>query len=78
MAEVQRWRACTGTVVRSVFHRTIGRGVCRVRHRLGSLSQRSTPFKIDRLARMEVTNERFVLREDFNPYRYLHNAWGIN
>ncbi|CAG1014433.1 hypothetical protein ANRL4_05211 [Anaerolineae bacterium] len=35
-------------------------------------------FKIDRLARVEVTSERFTPREDFDPYRYLHNAWGIN
>lgn len=35
-------------------------------------------FKIDRLARVEVTGERFTPSADFDPYRYLHNAWGIN
>lgn len=35
-------------------------------------------FKIDRLARVELTTERFTPRADFDPYRYLHTAWGVN
>jgi predicted DNA-binding transcriptional regulator YafY len=35
-------------------------------------------FKIDRLARVELTGEHFTPRADFNPYHYLHNAWGVN
>ena len=25
-----------------------------------------------------MTDEQFAPREDFHPYRYLHNAWGVN
>jgi len=35
-------------------------------------------FKVERLQRVEVTDERFETPKDFDPYRYLHNAWGIN
>lgn len=35
-------------------------------------------FKIDRLSRVELTDEHFEPREDFDPYLYLHNAWGVN
>ncbi len=35
-------------------------------------------FKIDRLARVEPTEEPFTVPADFDPYTYLHNAWGIN
>ncbi len=35
-------------------------------------------FKIDRLARVELTEDRFTPRDDFDPYHYLRNAWGIN
>jgi proteasome accessory factor B len=35
-------------------------------------------FKIDRLARVELTTEHFEPRADFDPYQYLHNAWGVN
>ncbi len=35
-------------------------------------------FKVERLERVELTNERFEVQPDFDPYRYLHNAWGIN
>ncbi len=42
------------------------------------LRQDLRTFKIDRLQRVEVTEERFEVPPDFDPYRYLHNAWGIN
>ncbi len=35
-------------------------------------------FKIDRLARVELTDEQFTVPTDFDPYTYLHNAWGVN
>ncbi|HLB45688.1 MAG TPA: transcriptional regulator [Anaerolineales bacterium] len=35
-------------------------------------------FKIDRLARVEPTEEPFAAPADFDPYKYLHNAWGVN
>lgn len=35
-------------------------------------------FKVERLERVELTSERFEVPPDFDPYRYLHNAWGIN
>jgi len=35
-------------------------------------------FKIDRLARVELTEEPFAVPADFDPYTYLHNAWGVN
>lgn len=35
-------------------------------------------FHLARLERVELTGERFTPREDFDPYQYLHNAWGIN
>ncbi len=35
-------------------------------------------FKIDRLARVEPTEEPFTMPTDFDPYTYLHNAWGVN
>ncbi|MDW8325584.1 MAG: transcriptional regulator [Anaerolineales bacterium] len=35
-------------------------------------------FKIDRLARVLPTEESFTVPPDFDPYKYLHNAWGIN
>jgi proteasome accessory factor B len=35
-------------------------------------------FKIDRLARVEPTEESFAVPADFDPYQYLHNAWGVN
>ena len=35
-------------------------------------------FKIDRLARVEPTEEPFTVPADFDPYTYLHNAWGVN
>lgn len=35
-------------------------------------------FKVERLERVELTAERFEVPSDFDPYHYLHNAWGIN
>jgi proteasome accessory factor B len=35
-------------------------------------------FKIDRLARVTPTEEPFTVPADFDPYQYLHNAWGVN
>lgn len=35
-------------------------------------------FKIDRLMRVVPTNEPFDVPADFDPYHYLHNAWGVN
>jgi proteasome accessory factor B len=35
-------------------------------------------FKIDRLARVEPTEEPFTVPADFDHYKYLHNAWGVN
>jgi proteasome accessory factor B len=35
-------------------------------------------FKIDRLARVLPTDESFTVPPDFDPYKYLHNAWGVN
>jgi proteasome accessory factor B len=34
-------------------------------------------FKIERMRRVELTDERFEWWTDFDPYRYLENAWGI-
>ena len=42
------------------------------------LRQDIRTFKVERLARVEVTNERFEMPDDFDPYQYLNNAWGIN
>lgn len=35
-------------------------------------------FRIERLERVELTDEHYVPREDFDPYQYLHGAWGVN
>jgi len=35
-------------------------------------------FKIDRLARVVPTDQPFTVPADFDPYQYLHNAWGVN
>ena len=42
------------------------------------LRQNIRTFKVERLQCVEVTDERFEVPKDFDPYRYLHNAWGIN
>ena len=42
------------------------------------LRQDIRTFKVERLERVEVTEERFEVRADFDPYRCLHSAWGIN
>jgi predicted DNA-binding transcriptional regulator YafY len=42
------------------------------------LRQAIRTFKVERLQRVEVTEERFEVPSDFDPYNYLHNAWGIN
>jgi proteasome accessory factor B len=42
------------------------------------LRQDIRTFKIDRLARVEPTEETFAVPADFDPYQYLHNAWGVN
>ncbi len=35
-------------------------------------------FKVERLERVELMDEHFEEPADFDPYRYLHDAWGIN
>ena len=42
------------------------------------LRQDIRTFKVERLQRVEVTDDHFQVPKDFDPYRYLHNAWGIN
>jgi predicted DNA-binding transcriptional regulator YafY len=42
------------------------------------LRQAIRTFKVERLQRVEVTDERFEVPAGFDPYQYLHNAWGIN
>jgi len=42
------------------------------------LRQDIRTFKVERLERVELTTERFEVPPDFDPYQYLHNAWGIN
>lgn len=42
------------------------------------LRQAIRTFKVERLQRVEVTDERFKVPKEFDPYQYLHNAWGIN
>ena len=41
------------------------------------LRQDIRTFKVERLQRVEVTEDHFEVPKDF-PYHYLHNAWGIN
>ena len=42
------------------------------------LRQAIRTFKVERLQHVEVTGEHFEVPEDFDPYHYLHSAWGIN
>ena len=42
------------------------------------LRQDIRTFKVERLQRVEVTEDHFEVPKDFDPYHYLHNAWGIN
>jgi predicted DNA-binding transcriptional regulator YafY len=42
------------------------------------LRQGIRTFKVERLQRVEVTDERFEIPDGFDPYEYLHKAWGIN
>jgi predicted DNA-binding transcriptional regulator YafY len=42
------------------------------------LRQDIRTFKVERLQRVEATDERFEVPASFDPYQYLHNAWGIN
>lgn len=34
-------------------------------------------FKLERIERVEITKENFIIPSDFDPYRLLRGAWGI-